>query len=71
MDKLDTITINLADLSRLVREMEEDNIATVTITITPPDEYDGESSPACIQFEGATAAEPMHGICYDEIESIE
>ena len=71
MKVLDHITIHLKDLVQVVREMEQDGISTVSISILPPDELDGDSLPASISFEGSTAAEPNVGIDYDSIDSIE
>ena len=67
---MDHITDRLSDLADVVRQMEEDNIDLVTISLYDSCVDDGETIPARVEFEGATAADPCAGIVYDEVESV-
>lgn len=67
---MDHITVRFSDLVEAVRQMKEDNIETVTISLFEASVEGGERIPARMEFEGATSDDPDYGIVYDEIESV-
>ena len=63
-----SITVNVCDLFDKVKEINDDKIDFVKLTINKPiDDF----TPSCINFTAYKAHEPYTGIDYASVETIE
>ena len=66
-----TITIPVAALLKLAKELDADGMKYVNISISEEeDDGDGDMMPACINFSGIMPDDPSGSIDYDEIEHV-
>lgn len=64
---LDTITVSVADLDKMVQDLKNHKISTVKLLILEPDpEFE---IPATLEFTGYSPDIP-YGMEFDEIESV-
>ena len=64
------INISVKSLYEKAKQMFDDGMDTVVVSILDPDGEGEDALPACISFEASTAEDPEMGIDYDEIEAI-
>lgn len=68
---MDEIEVLVNDLYEKVKQLKEDGMDTVTISIFPADEIDGERLPPSLNFMASTFAEPYMGIDYEDVFAYE
>lgn len=64
---LDTITVSVADLDKMVQDLKNHKISTVKLLILEPDPE--SEIPATLEFTGYSPDIP-YGMEFDEIESV-
>ena len=69
MDVLDHITVPVADLLAQIRQMDDDGIEFVELSIAPPDTLDGETLPARLDLSGLMPDDPTGLVGYDSIDA--
>lgn len=62
------VTVKVSDLYKLSKEMLNDGMDYVEVSILEPDPED--DFPVCLHFEASKAAEPEVGIDYEDLDDI-
>ncbi len=68
---MDEIEVLVNDLYEMIKQLKEDGMDTVTISILPADDNDGDRIPPSLWFEASTFAEPEIGIDYENVFAYE
>jgi hypothetical protein len=61
------ITVNLADLEKMVKDMKKDRMQLVVVTFEDPD----EDLPACLTFHATTDRDCPELVDYGEVDAVE
>ena len=68
---MDEIEVLVNDLYEMVKQLKDEGMDTVTITILPEDDNDGDRIPPSLSFVASTFAEPFMGIDYENVFAYE
>lgn len=64
---MEKITVNVADLEKMVRDMRKDRMKLVVVTFEEPD----DDLPACLTFHATTDRDCPELVDYGEVEAVE
>ena len=66
----DSIIVKVSDIRACIQEARRDGMDYVKISISDPDEFDGEILPACIDIAGCKLRNTGMWVDYDPVEAI-
>ena len=66
-----SIIVKVSELRSRIQDIRRDGNEYVEISISDPDEIDGDALPACLNFSGCKASDPNTWVDYDEVEAVE
>lgn len=69
---MDTITLPVKELYRQLKEMMDDGMDYVELSILEADNYDpNDPIPASLELTAFSLDTPEEGVCYDGIDSVD
>lgn len=66
----DSIIVRVSDLRAKIQDLRRDGMDYVEVSILEPDEFDGETIPACIQLSGCKVRDTHLWTDYDPVEAL-
>ena len=67
---MDEINVDVMSLYKVVKQMRDDGMDTVTVRLVAADGDGDDALPACMEFEASKKSEPFSGVVYDEVEAV-
>lgn len=68
---MDEIEVRVKDLYEIVKQLIDDGMDTVTVSILPADDNGGDRIPPSLSFEASTFEAPYEGVDYDNVYAYE
>ena len=67
---MDEINVDVMSLYKVVKQMRDDGMDTVTVRLVDAAGNGEVALPACMEFEASKKSEPFSGVVYDEVEAV-